>query len=61
MGEEVDVFAFTHPLVAGLDAFSAVFVGDPAPVLTFVRLLPRVRTNLSPVGMGRILQTPPGR
>lgn len=58
MGEEVDVFAFTHPLVADLDAFSAVFVGDPAPVLTFVRLLPRVRTNLSPVGMGRILQTP---
>ena len=61
MGEEVDVFAFTHPLVAELDAFSAVFVGDPAPVLTFVRLLPRVRTNLSPVGMGRILQTPPIR
>jgi hypothetical protein len=61
MGEELDVFAFTHPLVAELDAFSAVFVGDPAPVLTFVRLWPRVRTNLSPVGMGRILQTPPGR
>ncbi|MFN2321489.1 MAG: hypothetical protein ABR510_00830 [Trueperaceae bacterium] len=61
VGEEVDVFAFTHPLVAGLDAFSAVFVGDPAPVLTFVRLLPRVRTNLSPVGMRRILQTPSGR
>jgi hypothetical protein len=58
MGEEVAVFAFTHPLVAGLDAFSAVFVGDPAPVMTFVRMLPRVRTNLSPVGMGRILQTP---
>ncbi len=58
VGEEVDVFAFAHPLVAGLDSFSAVFVGDPAPVLTFVRLLPRVRTNLSPVGMGRILQTP---
>ena len=61
VGEEIDVFAFTHPLVAELEAFSAVFVGDPAPVLTFVRLLPRVRTNLSPVGMGRILQTPPGR
>jgi len=58
MGEEVDVFAFTHPLVAELDAFSAVFVGDPAPVLTFLRMLPRVRTNLSPMGMGRILQTP---
>lgn len=60
-GEEVDVFAFRHPLVADLEAFSAVFVGDPAPVLTFVRLLPRVRTNLSPVGVGRVLQVPPGR
>lgn len=61
VGEEVDVFAFRHPLVADLDAVAAVFVGDPAPVLTFARLLPRVRTNLSPVGMARVLQTPPGR
>ncbi len=61
VGEEVDVFAFTHPLVADLDAFSAVFVGDGAQVLTFLRMLPQVRTNLSPVGMRRILQTPPGR
>lgn len=57
-GEEVDVFAFTHPLVASLDAFSAVFVGDPAPVLTFARLLPRVRTNLAPLSLPRVLATP---
>ena len=57
-GDEVDVFAFTHPLVASLDAYAAVFVGDTAPALTLTRLLPFVRTNLSPVGMMRILATP---
>jgi hypothetical protein len=57
-GEEVDVFAFAHPLVASLDAYAAVFVGDTAPVLTFARLLPFVRTNLSPMGLRRILVTP---
>jgi hypothetical protein len=57
-GEEVGVFAFTHPLVASLDAYAAVFVGDPAPVLTFARLLPSVRTNLSPLGLTRVLVTP---
>ena len=57
-GEEIDVFGFTHPLVAGLDAYAAVFVGDPAPVLTFARLLPRVRTNLAPIALPRLLATP---
>ena len=58
-GEEVDVFAFSHPLVAPVDAYSAVFVGDAAPVLTMARLLPRVRTNLSPIGLARLLALPP--
>jgi len=57
-GEEIAVFAFEHPLVASLDAYAAVFVGDPAPVLTFARLLPFVRTNLSPIGLTRVLVTP---
>lgn len=57
-GEEVDVFAFDHPLVAPLDAYAAVFVGDTAPILTFARLLPLVRTNLSPLGLRRVLVTP---
>jgi hypothetical protein len=57
-GEEVDVFAFAHPLVASLDTYAAVFVGDTAPVLTFARLLPFVRTNLSPLGLRRVLVTP---
>ncbi len=53
------MFAFTHPLVEGLEAYSAVFVGDAAPFFTFARLLPRVRTNLSPIAVRRVLQTPP--
>jgi hypothetical protein len=60
-GEEVDVFAFEHPEVAHLDAFSAVFVGAPPGVLQLMRLLPQVRTNLSPMGLARVLQTPPRR
>lgn len=58
-GEELAVFAFNHPLVADLQQFSAVFVGDPAPLLTFVRLLPQLRTNLTPLGLPRVLATPP--
>jgi hypothetical protein len=58
-GEEVDVFDFSHPLVASLDAYSAVFVGDAAPVFTVARLLPQVRTNLSPIGIARLLALPP--
>lgn len=59
LGEEVDVFAFTHPLVAAVDAYSAVFVGDAAPMFTVARLLPHVRTNLSPFGLARMLALPP--
>jgi hypothetical protein len=58
-GEELAVFAFEHPLVADVRQFSAVFIGDPAPVLTFVRLLPQLRTNLSPLGIPRVLAVPP--
>lgn len=58
-GAEIDVFAFTHPMVAGLDAYSAVFVGDGAPVLTMARHFPSVRSNLSLLGLTRIMQTPP--
>jgi len=58
-GEELAVFAFEHPLVADVRQFSAVFVGDPAPVLTFVRLLPQLRTNLTPLAIPRVLAIPP--
>jgi hypothetical protein len=60
-GDEVDVFAFAHPEVRDLEAFSAVFVGDPLAFVSLARLLPSVRTNLSPIGMVRVMQTPPRR
>ncbi len=58
-GDEVAVFAFEHPEVVGVETFSAVFVGEPPGVLQLARLVPFVRTNLSPVGMARAFQTPP--
>lgn len=58
-GDEVAVFAFEHPEVVEVETFSAVFVGEPPGVLQLARLVPFVRTNLSPVGMARAFQTPP--
>jgi hypothetical protein len=60
-GEEIDVFAFEHAEVRDLEAFSAVFVGDPLAFVSVARLLPSVRTNLSPMGLIRVMQTPPRR
>jgi hypothetical protein len=60
-GEEVDVFAFEHPEVADLERFSAVFASEPLGVVQVARLLPQVRTNLSPMGFLRAMQTPPRR
>jgi len=60
-GEEIAVFAFEHPEVADLERFSAVFAAEPLGMVQVVRLLPQVRTNLSPMGLLRALQTPPRR
>lgn len=60
-GAEVAAFTFEHPEVADLELYSAVFVADPMSVLQVARLVPQVRTNLSPVALARALQTPPRR
>ena len=60
-GDEVAVFAFEHPEVADVAMFSAVFAGEPVGVLELARIVPQVRTNLSPVGLVRVMQTPPRR
>ena len=60
-GEEIAVFAFDHPEVADLERFSAVFAAEPLGIMHVVRLLPQVRTNLSPMGFVRAMQTPPRR
>ena len=60
-GEEIAVFAFEHPEVVDVERFSAVFAAEPLGVLQIAQLVPQVRTNLSPVGLLRALQTPPRR
>lgn len=60
-GEEIAVFAFEHPEVADVERFSAVFATEPLGPLQIARLVPQVRTNLSPVGLLRAMQTPPQR
>lgn len=57
-GREAQVFAFDHPIVDDLQAFSAVFVGDSAPVLSLLRVLPSLRTNVSPLALPSFLMTP---
>jgi hypothetical protein len=58
-GEEVDVFSFEHPLLEDVTSFAAVFVGDAPPIVTFLKLLPRVRTSLWPTAVPYYLATPP--
>ncbi len=60
-GDEVSVFAFEHPEVVDVEMFSAVFAGEPVGVLELLRIVPQVRTNLAPVGLARMMQTPPRR
>lgn len=57
-GDELSVLAFRHPEVVDLDAYSVVFVGPPVGPAALLRLLPQVRTNLSPRGLLRYLETP---
>lgn len=57
-GGELSVFAFEHPEVADLELYSVVFVGSRVNPATLLRLLPQVRTNLSPRALLRYLETP---
>jgi hypothetical protein len=58
VGAELAAFAFEHPEVADLELYSAVFVGPRVHPVTLLRLLPQVRTNLSPRALLRYLETP---
>lgn len=57
-GEELDVLTFDHPRVQEVEAYAALFDGPVVGVAQLARLLPRVRTNVSPFGLARYLQTP---
>ncbi len=57
-GEELAVFGFDAPAVAGLSQYSAVFDGPEVGIGTVIGLLPRLRTNMSPTGFMSFMQTP---
>lgn len=57
-GDEVGVFAFEHAAVEELSAYSVVFDGPAISIPALVRLLPRIRTNVSPLGLREYLQSP---
>ena len=57
-GDELTIFGFAHSAVSDLDSYSAVFVGPTVSPVTLLRLLPQVRTNLSPRGFFRYMETP---
>lgn len=57
-GDEVGVFTFDDPRIADVDAYSVVFDGPAIGLAALVRLLPGIRTNVSPLGLRQYLQTP---
>lgn len=57
-GDELAAFTFRHPSTADLAAYSAVFAGPSIGLGALARLLPRIRTNVSPFELRRYLQTP---
>jgi len=57
-GEELEAFGYQHPDLEGVDVFAAVFDGPSVGIGTLLGMLPRVRTNISPFGLGRYLEIP---
>jgi hypothetical protein len=47
-GEELDYLRLAHPYTASLDRFSVVFVGPGPAMTTVLRIIPQLRTNMSP-------------
>jgi len=57
-GSEIDAFAFRAPLVKGLDVYAAVFDGPKVGFTKVLELLPKLRTDMSPVRFLRYMRTP---
>jgi hypothetical protein len=57
-GAELDAFAFALPELSGARVYAAVFDGPEVGFGTILRLMTRVRTNLSPAGFLSHLQSP---
>lgn len=57
-GEELGAFSYGLTDLAGVDVYAAVFDGPSVGIGTLLGMLPRVRTNISPLSLGHYLQTP---
>lgn len=57
-GDEVRAFTFDDAQIADMEAYSVVFDGPAIGIAALIRLLPRIRTNVSPLGLRQYLQTP---
>lgn len=57
-GKELDTFAFKAPMVERLDAYAAVFDGPEVGFTKVIRLLPKLRTNMSPIRFLNYMKTP---
>lgn len=57
-GEELTAFTYGMQDLEGVDVFAAVFDGPSVGIGTLATLLPRMRTNISPLNLARYLQTP---
>jgi hypothetical protein len=47
-GEEIDYLRFAHPYTAAFERFSVVFVGPGPGMMTILRIVPQLRTNMDP-------------
>jgi len=57
-GKELDAFAFQAPMVEDLDVYAAVFDGPEVGFTKVLGLLPKLRTNMSPIRFLNYMKTP---
>lgn len=48
VGEEADYFSFASPVLAEVVRYAALFEGSSVPVMTMLRIIPQLRTNMNP-------------
>ncbi|HEX7021576.1 MAG TPA: hypothetical protein VF171_01885 [Trueperaceae bacterium] len=47
-GKEASYFTFADPSLEGVISYAALFVGPGVPLMTILRIIPQLRTNMSP-------------
>lgn len=57
-GQELEAFVYHLPELDGVNVYGAVFAGPSIGMGALVTMLPRFRTNISPLNLARYFQTP---